>query len=68
MAQTILMNVCEFFEGKRCTSSIYLCEYTQQNGITERKNKHLLAVACAIMFSMNVPKYLWGEAVLTASF
>ena len=40
----------------------------QQNGIAERKNKHLLEVARAIMFSTNVPKYLWGEAVLTASF
>lgn len=40
----------------------------KQNGIAERKNKHLLEVACAIMFSMHVPKYLWGEAVLTASY
>ena len=30
----------------------------QQNGIAERKNKHLLEVARAIMFSINVPKYL----------
>ena len=40
----------------------------QQNGIVERKNKHLLEVARAIMFSMNVQKYLWREAVLTASY
>ncbi|XP_059632903.1 eIF-2-alpha kinase GCN2 isoform X3 [Cornus florida] len=40
----------------------------QQNGIAERKNKHLLEVSRAIMFSMNVPKYLWGEAVLTATY
>lgn len=40
----------------------------QQNGIAERKNKHLLEVARAIMFYMNVPKYLWGEAILTASY
>ena len=33
----------------------------QQNGTTERKNKHLLEVARAIMFSMNVPRYFWGE-------
>ncbi|CAL5421419.1 unnamed protein product [Camellia sinensis] len=41
---------------------------TQQNGIAERKNKHLLEVARAIMFYMHVPKYLWGEAILTASY
>lgn len=40
----------------------------QQNGISERKNWHLLDVARAIMFTMNVPKYLWGEAVLTACY
>ena len=31
-----------------------------QNEIAERKNKHLLEMARAIMFSINVPKYLWG--------
>ena len=39
----------------------------QQNGIAKSKNKHLLEVSRAIMFSTNVPKYLWGEAVLTES-
>ena len=34
----------------------------------ERKNRHLLEVARAIMFSMNVPKYLWGDVILTASY
>lgn len=29
----------------------------QQNGIDERKNKHLLEVARSPMFSTNVPKY-----------
>lgn len=40
----------------------------QQNGLAERKNRHLLEVARAIMFTMHVPQYLWGEAVLTASY
>lgn len=40
----------------------------QQNGIAERKNRHLLEVARALMFSMNVPKYLWGNALLTACY
>ena len=40
----------------------------QQNGITERKNCHLLEVARAIMFSMHVSKYLWGDAILTACY
>lgn len=40
----------------------------QQNGITKRKKKHLLEVARAIMFLMHVPKYLWGDVVLIASY
>lgn len=40
----------------------------QQNGIAERKNKHLLEVARAISFQTRVPKYLWGEAILTATY
>ncbi|KAL5566604.1 hypothetical protein UlMin_029768 [Ulmus minor] len=40
----------------------------QQNGIVKRKNRHLLEVARSIMFSTNVPKFFWGEAVLTPTY
>ena len=40
----------------------------QQNGVVERKNRHLLEVARAFMFTNNVPKYFLGEAVLTSSY
>jgi transposase InsO family protein len=44
------------------------CPYTpEQNGVAEKKNRHLLEVARSMMISMNVPKYLWGQAVLTAA-
>ena len=33
----------------------------QQNGIAERKNRHLLEVARALMFSMNVSKRFWEK-------
>jgi IS30 family transposase len=39
-----------------------------QNGVAERKNRHLLEVARSLMYTMNVPKFLWSEAVLTATY
>ncbi|KAL5840222.1 hypothetical protein ACOSQ4_012830 [Xanthoceras sorbifolium] len=40
----------------------------QQNGVAERKNRHLLEVARSLMFTSNVPKHFWGEAVITATY
>ena len=34
---------------------------SQQNGVAERKNRHLLEVARAIMFTNNVPKFFFWE-------
>ena len=39
-----------------------------QNGVAERKNRHLLEVAHSLMFQMNVPKLFWSEAVMTAAY
>ncbi|KAL6335243.1 hypothetical protein AAG906_029478 [Vitis piasezkii] len=39
-----------------------------QNGVAERKNKHLLEMTCALMFQMKVPKQFWADAVSTACF
>jgi transposase InsO family protein len=39
-----------------------------QNGVAKRKNRNLLEVARSLMFQMNVPKYLWSETVLTATY
>ena len=45
------------------------CSYTpQQNGVAERKNRHLLKVARCLLLQMNVPKVFWGDAVLTLCF
>ncbi|MGV7988966.1 hypothetical protein PJP10_31855, partial [Mycobacterium kansasii] len=46
-----------------------LCAHTpQQNGITKRKNRHLLEVARALLLGMHLPKHFWGDALLTATF
>ena len=41
---------------------------SQQNGVAERKNRHLLETTRALMLNMHVPTYLWGEAILTATY
>ncbi|RVX00496.1 Retrovirus-related Pol polyprotein from transposon TNT 1-94 [Vitis vinifera] len=40
----------------------------QQNGVAKRKNRHLMEVARSLMIASNVPKQLWGEAVLTLTY
>lgn len=45
------------------------CPYTpQQNGVAERRNRQLLEVTRAFLIHHNVPKYLWGEALLSAMY
>ena len=47
---------------KTCTNT------PQQNGLAERKKRHLLKVAKALLFTKNVPKFYWGDAVLTVAY
>ncbi|KAI5353569.1 hypothetical protein L3X38_006463 [Prunus dulcis] len=39
----------------------------QQNGVSERKNCHLLEVARSIILDMSVPHHLWGHGILAAT-
>ncbi|KAI3788025.1 hypothetical protein L2E82_00620 [Cichorium intybus] len=38
------------------------------NGVAERKNRHLLEVTRSLMFANSVPNFLWGEAVITVAY
>ena len=36
--------------------------------LRKKKKKHLLEVGRALMFSRNIPQFLWGEAILTTTY
>ena len=45
------------------------CPYSsQQNGVAERKHRHLLDMVRTLLLAMRVPQYLWCDAVLTATY
>uniref|UniRef100_A0A2N9HY47 Integrase catalytic domain-containing protein n=1 Tax=Fagus sylvatica TaxID=28930 RepID=A0A2N9HY47_FAGSY len=47
----------------------YTCANTpQQNGIAERKNRHLAEVCRSMLHAKNVPGRFWAEAMRTAAF
>ncbi|RVX04713.1 Retrovirus-related Pol polyprotein from transposon TNT 1-94 [Vitis vinifera] len=61
-------NVMRISSTRRIVHLSSCVDTPQQNGIAERKNRHLLEVARSLMFSMNVPKLFWGQAILTAAY
>ena len=45
------------------------CPYTsQQNGVAERKHRHILDMRRTLMLEMMIPDYLWADAVLTSTY
>ncbi|CAL9029135.1 unnamed protein product [Prunus brigantina] len=45
------------------------CPYTpQQNGVAERKSRHLLEVIRVSLFGANMPRSFWGEAIVSAAY
>ncbi|GFS31453.1 hypothetical protein Acr_00g0017420 [Actinidia rufa] len=47
----------------------FTCPYTpEQNGIVECKNRSLMSIVRCLLRGMNMPKYFWHMAVLTAAF
>ncbi len=49
--------------------SKYSCSYSpQQNGIVERKNRHIVEITCAMLNEKNLPKYFWAIVIATTIY
>jgi hypothetical protein len=47
----------------------YSCSYSpQQNGVAEKKNKHITEITRAMLNEKNLPNYFWAETVATAVY
>ncbi|KAL5568186.1 hypothetical protein UlMin_024761 [Ulmus minor] len=45
------------------------CSYSpQQNGVAERKNRHILEITRSLLIGGHVPTHLWGEALNSAVY
>ena len=46
----------------------FTCPHThKQNGVTERKHRHIVDMGLSMLFAASLPMNFWGEVFLTAS-
>lgn len=58
----------EFFHSKGILHQTTCVETPQQNGVVERKHRHLLETCRALLFHSQAPKRFWGDCLLTATY
>jgi len=58
----------EFFISKGIVQQTTCVHTPQQNGIVERKHKHLLETSRALLYQSHLPISYWGECLLTTSY
>jgi len=58
----------EFFLSKGVIHQISCIGTPQQNGVVERKHRHLLETSRALLFHSGLPMKYWAECVLTTTY
>lgn len=61
-------NMNEFYREHGIVLETSCPRTPQQNGVVERKHRHLLEIARALRFEANLPTTFWGECILTATY
>jgi len=54
-------NLSKFLKEYGVVHELTCVDTPQQNGVAERKNRHLLEVTRVLLFQMSVPKSYWGK-------
>ena len=57
-----------YLEAHRTLHQTTCSDTPQQNGVAERKNRHLLEVVCASLIEAHMPLSFWGHALTSAAY
>ena len=56
---------CQLFVLDRIIHQTSCRNTLEQNGVAERKRRHIIEIACSLLLSIFVLSEFWGEVVLT---
>nr|GEY04614.1 hypothetical protein [Tanacetum cinerariifolium] len=60
--------LAKFFDEVGITQQFSAARTPQQNGVVERRNRTLVKAARAMLTFLNLPSFLWAEAIATTCF
>lgn len=65
---SISMRILGSFSQKGIIHQSTCVDTPQQDGVSERKKRHLLEVAWILLFAWNLTKQFWGDVILVAAY